>query len=104
MFCCIILYAQQSISYIIKDSSCLFVFDFLTLSHPYAETLLQLYELRWMGGDDIMEKAFTWRFGFDVLRISQILLMFVKNKATVNVSWVCLWYSFVVLIGMIGTA
>ena len=64
---CTISYTPQSVSYIIKDSSCFLIFDFLTLLHPYAETLLQLYELRWMGGDDIMEKAFTWTLCFDVL-------------------------------------
>ena len=90
-------YTPQSISYIIKDSSCFLNFHFLTLSHPYAETLLHLYELRWMGGDDIMEKAFTWRFGFDSVE-SRKFTMSVKNKATVNVSWVC----FFVLLYYIG--
>ena len=50
---CRILYTKTTILYIITNSSCFFIFHFLTLSHPYAETLLQLYELRWLGGDDI---------------------------------------------------
>ena len=45
---------------------------------------------------------FFFSFISDCVQISQILLTSVKNKATVNVSWVCLWYSFVVLIVMIG--
>ena len=32
------------------------MFHFLILLHPYAEALLHLYELRWLGGDDIMER------------------------------------------------
>jgi len=35
-----------------------------------------------------MGKAFTWRFGSDSIE-SRKFLMLVKDKATVNVSWVC---------------
>ena len=52
-------------------------------------------------GDDIMEKAFTWTLCFDTLRISQIQNS-VKNKATVNVSWVCLYTSLFILVVTIG--
>ena len=31
-----------------------------------------------------MGKAFTWRFGFDDVRTSQLLKQFVKGKATVD--------------------
>ena len=48
-----------------------------------------------------MEKAFTWTLCFDDSRISQIQHS-VKSKATVNVSWVCFSYSFVILVAMIG--
>ena len=52
-------------------------------------------------GDDIMEKAFTWTLCFDTLRISQIQNS-VKNKATVNVSWVCYYTSLFILVVTIG--
>ena len=57
--------------------------------------------LRWLGEDDIVEKAFTWRFGFDSVELRK-LLRFVKNKATVNVSLGVFLYSFVILVVMIG--
>ena len=56
--------------------------------HLRAYTFIHFYGLRWQGGDDIMGKAFTWRFGSDSIE-SRKFLMFVKDKATVNVSWVC---------------
>ena len=44
-----------------------------------------------------MEKAFTWRFGSDCVE-SRKFLTSVKNKATVNVSWVCYYSLFVILV------
>ena len=51
-------------------------------------------------GDDIMEKAFTWRFVLMLLNFATS--MSIKNKATVNVSWVCFSYSFIILVVMIS--
>ena len=76
------------------SSSCFFSLFALLLSH-------RLHRLgSWMG-DDIMEKAFTWTLCFDDSRISQIQYS-VNNKATVNVSWVCFSYSFIISIAIIG--
>ena len=65
----------------------LFRSAFTKFAASLADTLIHLYGLRWQGGDDIMEKAFTWRFGFDCVE-SRKFLTSVKNKATVNASWV----------------
>ena len=64
-----------------------FVILFVSSRHLHADTQILLYGVGWTGGDDMMEKAFTWRFGFDASE-SRKFLTFVKNKATVNASWV----------------
>ena len=74
---------RQSILYIIIKSSCFFVFHFLTLSHPYAEALLQLYELRWLGGDDIVERRLLGALVLTFWNLANSQ-QFVKDKATVD--------------------
>ena len=41
----------------------------LLLQHPHVDVSVYTCELRRMSGDDILKKAFTLRFGFDVLKL-----------------------------------
>lgn len=68
----------------------------LPLLHLRADALIHLYGLRGLGGDDIMGKAFTWRFGFDPFGTSQ-LLMISQRQSNSRCYGICLLYSFIIL-------
>ena len=62
---------------------------------------VRLYESRGMCGLDILEKAFTWRFGFDSLKLRK--LQIVRQKQSNGECLMGMFsYSFVVLVVMIG--
>ena len=62
--------------------------DILLAFTTFALVIAQIF----VASTDIVEKAFTRRFGFDSVE-SRKFLTFVKNKATVNASWVCFYSS-----------
>ena len=81
---------------------------FTTFALSLAETILHSRLLMVDGWDTYIGKAFIERFDFDILK-SRKFLSVVKNKATMNVPWVCfiqpsvyllVWYSHAVYHGV----
>ena len=53
------------------------------MSHPYADTSIQLCGLRWLGGDDIMERRLLGALVLTLLELRNFSKL-IKNKATVG--------------------
>ena len=64
--------------------------------HLHADTSIQLYGLQWTGGDDIMEKAFTWTLCFDVLESRKFKLCHKQSNGECLMGMFL--YSFVILV------
>ena len=64
--------------------------------HLHADTSILLCGLRWTGGDDIMEKAFTWTLCFDVLESRKFKLCHKQSNGECLMGMFL--YSFVILV------
>ncbi len=63
------------------------------MHHLRADALIHLYGLRWLGGDDIVERRLLGALVLTLLELRNFDRLF-KNKATVDVTGYVFLYSF----------
>ena len=81
------------------SNSCIFALFALISHSSLAETILHPRVLMVDGWDTYIGKAFIERFGFDILKSWKNFKNPVKDKATMNVPWVCFIQPSVYLLG-----